>query len=116
MLDHALEVWGSPLARVQTAHRVFERDGWRCTVPGCSSFRNLHDHHIVFRSAGGGNGLENRTTLCAWHHLRGVHAGRVRCTGRAPERLRFELGVRSGRPSLLDYDAEPAPRPLARIA
>lgn len=55
--------------------------------------RNLHDHHIRFRSAGGGDELENRTTLCAWHHLRGVHAGLVRLEGRAPDGLRFELPV-----------------------
>ncbi len=53
--------------------------------------RNLHDHHIVFRSAGGSDGLENRVTLCAFHHLRGVHTGLVSVTGRAPDRLRFEL-------------------------
>ncbi len=90
MLAHASEAWGGR-DRVRAAHRVFERDGWRCTVPGCSSRRNLHDHHIVFRSAGGSNELENRTTLCAWHHLRGVHAGIVRCSGRAPDGLTFEL-------------------------
>lgn len=94
MLDHALTAWGADDERVARAHRVFARDGWRCTAPGCTSFRNLHDHHITFRSAGGSNELANRTTLCAWHHLRGVHAGVVRCTGVAPHGLHFELGVR----------------------
>jgi hypothetical protein len=75
----------------------------RCTVPGCSSYRNLHDHHVVFRSAGRGDELSNRTTLCAFHHLRGVHAGRVRCLGRAPAGLRFELGLRDGHAPLLRY-------------
>jgi hypothetical protein len=103
MLGHCLEVWarGEPGARRR--HRVFERDGWRCTAPGCSSLRNLHDHHIVYRSAGGGDDLGNRTTLCAWHHLRGVHAGVLRCTGRAPGRLRFDLGVGRGRPALVSF-------------
>jgi hypothetical protein len=105
MLEHALAVWGAypPLATVAREHRVFARDGWRCTVPGCSSYRNLHGHHIVFRSAGGGDELANVTTLCAWHHQRGVHAGRVRCTGAAPHALRFELGRRPQRPPLLAY-------------
>jgi hypothetical protein len=103
MFDHAFESWGANGPRVRRAHRVFERDGWRCTVPGCSSYRNLHDHHIVFRSAGGSDELANRTTLCAFHHLRGVHAGRVRCAGRAPLGLRFELGLRDGRQPLLRY-------------
>jgi hypothetical protein len=105
MLDHATLAWGGGDERVRRAWRVFARDGWRCTVPGCSSYRNLHDHHIVFRSAGGGDDESNRTTLCAWHHLRGVHAGRVRVRGRAPERLRFELGLREGREPLLVYGA-----------
>ncbi len=103
MLEHAADEWMPPGSQVRAAHRVFARDGWRCTVPGCSSFRNLHDHHIVFRSAGGGNDLDNRTTLCAGHHLRGVHAGVVRCTGKAFEALRFELGVRIGKRPLLSF-------------
>jgi hypothetical protein len=103
MLEHATNAWMPPGSRVRAAHRVFGRDGWRCTAPGCSSFQNLHDHHIVFRSAGGSDELANRTTLCAWHHLRGVHAGVVRCAGTAPDALRFELGVRGLLPPLLSF-------------
>jgi hypothetical protein len=87
---------------VPREHRVYARDGWRCTVPGCSSYRNLHAHHIVYRSHQGGEELCNLTTLCAWHHPRGVHAGLVRCTGQAPA-LRFELGRRPQHPPLLVY-------------
>jgi len=108
MLEHALETWDAhgragrrPEQRLPREYRVFERDGWRCTVPGCSSFRNLHAHHVVFRSRGGTDDLANLTTLCAWHHLRGVHAGRVRVTGTAPHGLRFELGLRAGAPPLV---------------
>jgi hypothetical protein len=108
MLDHFLTVWGQP--NVPKAHAVFERDGWRCTVPGCSSYRNLHDHHIRFRSAGGSDDLANRTTLCAWHHLRGVHAGTVRCTGTAPRALHFALGVRANHPPLATYGPGEATR------
>jgi hypothetical protein len=104
MLEHFLAVWGQP--RIPKAHAVFERDGWRCTVPGCTSYRNLHDHHIRFRSAGGSNDLANRTTLCAWHHLRGVHAGLVRCQGTAPGALHFGLGLRPDQPPLLRYGPE----------
>jgi hypothetical protein len=103
MFEHAYEAWGAKDRRVRREHRVFERDGWRCTVPGCSSYRNLHDHHVVFRAAGGSDDLGNRTTLCAWHHLRGVHAARVRCQGTAPGTLVFELGLRSDREPLLRY-------------
>ncbi len=99
MLDHALAAWEVRDPKLRADHRIFERDGWRCQFPGCSSLRNLHDHHIWFRSAGGGDDLANRLTLCAWHHLRGVHARIVRVLGRAPAKLRFELGVRrEGRP------------------
>jgi hypothetical protein len=50
---------------------------------------------VRFRSAGGPDESWNRTTLCAAHHQRGVHGGRirVRISGCAPDRLLFELGV-----------------------
>ena len=34
---------------------------------------------------------------------RGVHARVLRCTGRAPDGLRFELGLREGAAPLLCY-------------
>ena len=108
MLEHAFLAWGGDGRRSPAVWRIFARDGWRCTVPGCSSYRNLHDHHIRFRSAGGSDDETNRTTLCAWHHLRGVHAGLVRIAGRAPASLRFELGLRPGRRPLLRYEATPS--------
>jgi hypothetical protein len=80
---------------------VFERDGWRCTVPGCSSRRNLHDHHVLFRSHGGGNARDNRITVCAAHHLHGIHAGIVKAYGRAPDGITWELGCRRGREPLV---------------
>ena len=88
MFDHCLDSWHCPTPR---EHRVFARDGFRCTVPGCTSQRNLHAHHVLFRSAGGGDDLANLVTLCAAHHQRGVHAGLIRIAGRAPDRLVFEL-------------------------
>ena len=107
MLDEAIGSWAvrDPFLRrrVKREEAIFERDGWRCTVPGCSSRRNLQRHHIRFRSAGGGDESANQTTLCAFHHLRGVHAGRVRVVGRAPDALRFELGTRADGPPLATY-------------
>jgi hypothetical protein len=82
---------------------VIQRDGWCCAVPGCTSRRNLHDHHIEFRSAGGSDEPWNRITLCAFHHHRCLHAGLLRVRGRAPEALVFELGVRQGAPALACY-------------
>ncbi len=103
MLDHVLSSWGALDGKVAARHRVFARDGWRCAVPGCTSMQNLHDHHIRFRSAGGPDAPENRITLCAFHHLRGVHAGLLRCVGRAPDGLRWEMGIRPGVTPLLAY-------------
>ena len=43
---------------------------------------------------------QNRITGCG-HHLRGIHQGRVRAWGTAPEDVTWELGVRPGRAPLL---------------
>jgi hypothetical protein len=102
MLDHVLSCWRVD-AQAPKRHRVFERDGWQCAVPGCTSMQNLHDHHIRFRSAGGSNETANRVTLCAFHHLRGVHAARVRCFGRAPDGLTWQMGIRAGAAPLVAY-------------
>lgn len=100
ILRHAIVYWES-----LPPHRdpVFARDGWRCTVPACSSRRNLHDHHVRYRSRGGDNARDNRTTVCAAHHLHGIHDGTIRAWGTAPDDLHWELGVRNGAPPLLRY-------------
>jgi hypothetical protein len=66
-----------------TRRLVFQRDGHRCTVPGCRSAQNLDAHHIVFREHGGGHEPENLTLLCDGHHA-ALHDGTIRITGRAP--------------------------------
>jgi hypothetical protein len=91
LLAHAIATWAQHGSRFRDP-ADFARDGWRCTVPGCTARRNLQSHHIRFRSAGGPDVPSNRTTLCAFHHHRGVHAGRARIAGSAPDALRFELG------------------------
>jgi hypothetical protein len=40
--------------------------------------------------------MVNLISLCATHHLRGVHMGRVRIRGLPPDRLRWELGIGEG--------------------
>ena len=72
-------------------------------MPGCSARRNLHAHHVVFRSQGGGDEPANLTTLCAFHHQRGVHGGLLTVRGRAPHALTYEIGLRSGLPPLARY-------------
>jgi hypothetical protein len=82
-------------------------------VPACTSRRHLHDHHLRFRSLGGGNERENRVSVCAWHHLRGLHRGVVRARGVAPAAVRWDLGLRPGRPPLLSCMGDAYLRPEA---
>jgi hypothetical protein len=42
---------------------IYSRAGWRCTAPGCTSRKNLDDHHVVYRSRRGSNAHDNR--ICA---------------------------------------------------
>ena len=95
LLDHAVGVWTLREPGARRPDPVIERDGYRCLVPGCTSRRSLYDHHVVFRSAGGSDASENRVTLCAFHHQRGVHEGRMqvrlRASRRAPDGLEFVL-------------------------
>ncbi|MDJ0864515.1 MAG: HNH endonuclease signature motif containing protein [Myxococcota bacterium] len=92
LLAHAIAVWAEQGERFRN-RADFERDGYRCTAPGCTARRNLHSHHIEFLSRGGPDLAWNRTTLCAYHHLVAVHStGTLRVTGRAPDALGFELG------------------------
>ena len=100
MLEHAIAAWLEQGASFKD-YADFNRDHFRCTAPGCTARRSLQSHHIVRRSAGGADEPWNRTTLCAFHHQRGIHAGLVHCRGRAPDALVFALGVRTGGPPLL---------------
>ena len=69
-LDCALLSWTLRDPRAPRPDPVAVRAGYCCAVPGCTSRRNLHDHHIQFRSAGGSDALHNRVLLCAFHHQR----------------------------------------------
>jgi hypothetical protein len=82
---------------------IFARDGWRCSVPGCSARRNLHDHHLRYRSRGGGNEPSNRVAACAAHHLHGIHPGAIRAWGSAPSDVHWALGIRWNAAPLLTY-------------
>ncbi len=113
MLDHVIIAWDR---RVTTGYRIYASSGWRCAVPGCSSRQSLHDHHILFRSAGGDDAFANRVALCAFHHLRGVHARLIRITGEAPHRLRFELPLETFVSGDLRYPSRPRLRPYSTHA
>jgi hypothetical protein len=83
-------------AKWRRRYRIFERDGWRCRAPGCSSRRNLQAHHVIYRSQGGCDEDDNLAVLCATHHQQGIHAGRLRGRGSTDGFLRWEFGVGSG--------------------
>ncbi len=119
ILCEALRSWVLRDPKARRPDPVIERDGYQCAIPGCTSRRNLHNHHVVFRSRRGGDEETNRLTLCAYHHQRCVHAELLRVTGKAPAALLFELGLRSGAPPLLRYrsgdiEVRPAMRGVRR--
>jgi HNH endonuclease len=89
--EHFIEVWEPALKVRSTLQRqVLERDKGVCTVPWCSKAAD-HAHHIDYRSRGGSDDLSNLTSLCAVHHLQGVHMGRIRVWGSAPDQLHWEV-------------------------
>lgn len=61
---------------------VMARDRHRCQSPGCERTRFLEVHHIIPRSHGGGNTIENLVTLCGschrlWHERGGKGLARI---------------------------------------
>jgi len=72
--------------------QVHSRSGWRCMAPGCTSRKNLDDHHVTYRSRRGCNELYNRICLCRFHHLRGEHGELASCRGKAPLGILWRLG------------------------
>jgi hypothetical protein len=95
LLDEFLRSYADVAATMRASYPLFERDGWRCSVPGCSAHGPLHLHHIVFRAHGGGDEAGNLTSMCDVHH-RALHDGWIRCVGRAPDGLYWELGTDRG--------------------
>jgi hypothetical protein len=77
-------------------HKIMERDGWRCQVPGCRRRGVLHVHHIKH---GPGERVDegwNAITVCSFHHLHGIHwEGWLRVEGQAPDNLTWYMGKRA---------------------
>jgi len=105
MLEEYAEEWDNPqrILRRSTDH-ITNRDGWRCTAPGCTA-RSLEVHHIVYQSRGGSDAAANLTSLCPFHHRMGEHGVLSKVTGEAPLRLQWRLGVGAG---ATRYEAETA--------
>jgi hypothetical protein len=95
ILRHFLATHSAPDIRAyhRRVHPVLARDGFRCTAPGCTGCAQLEDHHLTFKSRGGSDHLQNRTTLCAAHHRHGIHRGSVQLGGDAPDHLIARLGI-----------------------
>jgi hypothetical protein len=82
----------SPVAPKRHGDPVYSRAGWRCTAPGCTSRKNLDDHHLVYRSRRGSDALDNRTCPCRFHHYQGEHGELASCRGKAPLGILWRLG------------------------
>jgi hypothetical protein len=94
MLEDFAETWDNPEGMPKRkADKIYVRDGWRCTAPGCTSRRNLESHHVVYRSRGGDEKAEwNQTTVCRFHHQMGEHGTFASCRGKAPLGIVWRLG------------------------
>jgi hypothetical protein len=79
--------------RSTVQRRVLKRDKGFCQVSGCSRAA-AHAHHIMPRARGGSDDPSNLVSLCVAHHLHGVHDGHIRVSGKAPDQLCWEFGLR----------------------
>ncbi|MGV8118355.1 MAG: hypothetical protein AB2L14_01190 [Candidatus Xenobiia bacterium LiM19] len=107
-------------AHHKSAHnnKVLERDGYKCQVPGCSNRRNIHAHHLEFRSHGGCNAISNLLSLCASHHLWILHILHgLKIEGTAPDDLTFTFGPCSspeGQPFMIYSGGRKVPSPVPK--
>ena len=64
---------------------VLARDHWACQAPITNLYQMpgpIDPHHIIFRSQGGEDTMENLITLCRYHHDE-IHARRLWIIGDA---------------------------------
>ena len=50
-------------------NKIFERDGWKCLLCGCSERWQLEAHHIIPIEHGGDNAVSNGATVCRPCHI-----------------------------------------------
>ena len=94
MLEEFAATWDNPKGiPKRKSDAVYCRDGWRCTVPGCTERIALEDHHFEYRSRGGSDDLSNRGCMCAFHHRLGEHGSLLTCFGKAPLDVTWRLGL-----------------------
>lgn len=59
-------------------NEVLERDNWTCQNPECGYTHQLDiPHHIIFKSQGGNDSVENLITLCLHCHRTLIHNGKL---------------------------------------
>ena len=80
--------------RSQVMQDVGARDGSTCRICQCRTLefdlsRQPHHHHIVYRSHGGEDTLDNIILICALCHDRVHRSGKLRVSGHASD-LRVE--------------------------
>ncbi len=87
--------WGPALTEPQDSvwQHIYDRDRRRCTCPVCPRRKRLEDHHLLFRSRGGGDDAENNAAACDFCHRPGVHEGRLKVLPPA-SRMRWRIGRR----------------------
>lgn len=73
--------------------RIAVRERFRCAIPGCTVHGGA-GHHLKFRSHGGSDEDENLLFTCYIHHIPGVHGSCLRVTGKAPDGVKVDLGIR----------------------
>lgn len=93
LLEEFVDIWDRQQRSTRPARdAIYIRDGWRCAAPGCTSRRNLEDHHVIYRSRGGNDSYANRICLCRFHHQMGEHGSLAACSGTAPLAIMWHLG------------------------
>ncbi len=80
--------------KISHHYTILKRDHFKCQVPGCNCRRNLHIHHIIWRSKGRNDLHWNLITLCSQHHLHILHGlMALKIEGTAPYNLAFTFGA-----------------------
>jgi len=96
LLEDYANTWDDPAGFPKRRwSKTYERANWRCMAPGCTSRRWHDDHHIRYRSGGGGHEDWNQLCLCRFHHQQGEHGRFARVRGRAPIDIVWRLGTKA---------------------
>ena len=77
------QTWVPTLGVSDKWETIYRRDRYRCTSPVCHQ-RNVTLHHVQYRANGGTDAPDNLTSPCAFCHLEGEHAGRLKTSPPAP--------------------------------